>query len=468
MLIVLFIVSLLAVVALRALPGEDQRPRETSRMLNVYISSAKNQAASTGSPVGVILRPSALATYVNYSTLAEQCEVPPTYSGDMISLTQSYSKLLAQDWTMVPNTGTPPPALVPYCLDGRPVIKLLIPKFEFAEKLIRYGDQIQINGQGPIYTVCWDDGNNGLYSSPPPRVGGAGTLVVAKDPRGIQPPGPPWPLLSVMESGKQWPQDYNFPNTLDKNGDPDPNGYITCLETPPANVTYRAPENEWIENYCVTCYLDQRNQLPLPWPKPYTMPNSFFGPIPPFSFTITRQAEKSAAATLQMPGGAGIDYFASGVDNGTLLCYPDPSQPASTPAPIVIMFSPGGSVDSFHIGGNRFKPTQTIHLLIGKLTVNSEVDNNWFDLKNVIVSINPQTGTISTNPVYPPYYNTQNLPPYPLDPPIAKYPNQFNPANPPKLDITKPLTDPANANFVQALFYSRKFAREAQTMGGKR
>jgi hypothetical protein len=142
------------------------------------------------------------------------------------------------------------------------------------------------------------------------------------------------------------------------------------------------------------------------------------------------------------------------LDNGDLF-YPSAGD-------VGILFSPNGSVEALSVNGLLQRPTQTIHLLLGKLTVSSDVDNNWFDLKNIIVSINPQTGTISTNPVYPPYFNTNNPgPPFANEPP-ANVQNQFDPENPPKI------TDTPNSNFIQALFYSRKFAREAQTMGGKR
>lgn len=473
MLIVLFIVSLLAVMALRALPGEDQKPREAARMLNGYISAAKNAAASTGKPAGIILQPSTTPAYPNYSTIIEQCEVPPSYSGEMVSLTQPVSKLLAQDWTMVPNTSGAGPSMVPYCVvaDARNVIKLLLPPGEFTEKLIRYGDKIQINGQGPIYTICWD-GTDGLYSAPPASyvANGKGTLIVAKNPQGsplVQ--TPPLPLIP----GKKWPDEYNFPNTKDENNQPDPNGYISCLTSPPSNDVNATitPDNLWINNYCVTCYLDPRDQVQLPWPKSNS--GDFRGQIPPFSFIIIRQPEKSPVTQLQLPAGSGIDLQYSGVDSGL-----DSGGLFFPPAGVVgILFSPNGSVDALSVNGILYPhPTKTIYLLIGKTTVftgdlaSSEPDNNWFDLKNIIVSINPQTGVVSTNPVYPPFYNTSTPnpgPPFANEPP-ANMQNEFKPDSPPQYIWSKPLSDPANAPFVQALFYSRKYAREAQTMGGKR
>jgi prepilin-type N-terminal cleavage/methylation domain-containing protein len=427
MLIVLFIISLLAVMALRALPGEDQRPRETGRMLSVYIATAKNNAAATGRPAGIILRPSNIPAYAGYCTVVEQCEVPPTYAGDTLTV-----QVMAQDWTYVNNTsGT---GMVPYCADGRPVIKLLIPIGEFPESLIRYGDRIQINGQGPIYTICWDGENvnnntKGLYDKPPTTP--ADLPMVTRNPSADVMTPPP-PLLPTTTTNKQWPHGYNFPN------DSSNNGYISCISAIPA----QAPFAMWTGNYCVTCYLEVQNSVPLPWPKSNS-PMGFISQIPPVSFKIVRQPEKSAATPLQLPSGAAIDLTVSGTEDNNL---------GMQPMEYKILFSPGGAVDSFYVNGTAHKVSQTIHLLVGKLTIGDintlgdERNNNYADLKNIIVSINSQTGTISTNPVHP---------------------QQFAPVIP-QYDRTKLLNDPANANFVQALFQTRTFAREAQTMGGKR
>jgi hypothetical protein len=382
---------------------------------------------------------------------------------------------------MVPaNDGSGP---VNYCQDNRQIIKLLVPVGELAENIIRYGDKIQLDSKGPIYTICWD-GRDGIYTAPPniafvPEgvVNGAGTLIMLKNSLAIPTSTPtvPAPLMQESDSGKKWPYQYNFPNTL-KSGNPDPNGYITCTQNPPASMLPALPPNNyWVGNFCLTCYLDPRDQQPLPWPTviPY---NTFFSitpPIPPFSFTIIRQAVKSATAPMSLPAGAGIDMAFSGIDNGLLFYKQSTTNPTLsdlTRPPVTILFSPNGSVEQLNINGTQFKPTQTIHLLLGKLTVSMEPDKNWYDLNNYILSINPQTGTVSTNTVYPPFYNSDKTnnpgPPYPHEPRNVN--NQFDPTNLPPYSMDKLLTDPANDNFMQALFYSRKYAREAQTTGGKR
>jgi prepilin-type N-terminal cleavage/methylation domain-containing protein len=419
MLIVLFIISLLAVMALRALPNEDQKPREAARMLNGYITSAKIQAANVGRPAGIILRPwsavnSPATTYANFSTLIEQCEVPPTYAGDAIS-----AMLVAQNWTFKSDN-------LYYYTNASTVVKIRVKQLEFSN-LIRRGDKIQLNAQGPIYTIGYDDS-------------------ALRNPLGVAPP------LTLPDI------------PLDAN-----NEYLDFTN---AGITTDA--DGWITSHCITLFLEPIMALPLPWPT-VTL-GTWSSPIP---FSITCQPTKSAATPLQLPSGAGVDLAFSGTDD---FAYSGSANSpnygdyrfhnnSANPPPVVIMFTPNGAVDSLYIGTARYRPTTTIYLLLGKMTVSSETDNNWFDLKNVIVSINPQTGTVSTNPVYPAYYNTSTPnpgPPFANDPP-ASMKNEFtNPMNPPTLDTSKDLTNASNAAFIQALFYSRKFAREAQTMGGKR
>ena len=117
-----------------------------------------------------------------------------------------------------------------------PVVKLLVPMGEFPENLIRYGDQVQLDGQGPFYTICWDNGD-GLYSGPPQD---GGRLIVAKNADGA-PPGPPAPLTN---SGKQWPQEYNFPDQTPNNSKKE---CICCLTARrPASLIHRTTRGSTI------------------------------------------------------------------------------------------------------------------------------------------------------------------------------------------------------------------------------
>jgi hypothetical protein len=223
----------------------------------------------------------------------------------------------------------------------------------------------------------------------------------------------------------------------------------------------------WIGRYCITCYLEPQNKPTLPWPMGYTN-NSFIAGnnIPPVSFSVIRQPMKSAYGSLQLPARSGIDLLASGTETDYYT------------GDVAILFSPGGSVDAVYAEGKKNRPTETIYLTVGTLLNEKQ---NYSDLRNIIISINPQSGVISTNEVAPPFFNAQNRgiqtndrPPY-VPNPTSFWPNQFKPDSPKKIAVgSEPLknkvllTDSANTEYIQSLYYSRAFAREAQMMGGKR
>ena len=64
-------------------PAEERRVREAARAVNVYISSARNRAIEIGRPCGVIFRRANGTNFPTASTVLDQCEVPPTYAGDI-------------------------------------------------------------------------------------------------------------------------------------------------------------------------------------------------------------------------------------------------------------------------------------------------------------------------------------------------------------------------------------------------
>ncbi|OHB71704.1 MAG: hypothetical protein A2V70_08025 [Planctomycetes bacterium RBG_13_63_9] len=169
----------------------------------------------------------------------------------------------------------------------------------------------------------------------------------------------------------------------------------------------------------------------LPWPRD----GSLSAPVP---YAIFRRPVKSAAAPLQLPTGAVVDLEASGTDDHLF---------GVGTAPVTIMFSPNGSLERVYEGGNPVVPvTEPIFLLVGRrervtglpLSANpsDEEKPNWADPANLWVSINPQTGLVTT---------TEN-----------------NPVSPMLVDYTDPTTwlDP----HIRA---ARTFAREGQSMGGR-
>ncbi len=156
-------VMLMALAATTLVPaGESRRLREAARALNVYLGSARNRAMETGRPCGV--------TFHRFGTLPcsmsiDQCEVPPCYCGD----TEQSAATLSV---------TSPTTITATLLTDTPL------------GLIRPGDLVQFNCQGPYYTIAPTSGStnpvdgNGYLSSP-------ATLALVLDIS--QNPVVPWP-----------------------------------------------------------------------------------------------------------------------------------------------------------------------------------------------------------------------------------------------------------------------------------
>ncbi len=137
MLVVITIMMILVAAAATMMqPGtESRRTREAARMVNVYLSSARNRAMETGRPCGVIFRNFGTP---GFAMNADQCEVPACFAG------YADSAMAKVTWPNVNNN-------VVYAeLTEGP-----------ATGMIRRGDVMQFNGQGPYYAVA-DDSENDL------------------------------------------------------------------------------------------------------------------------------------------------------------------------------------------------------------------------------------------------------------------------------------------------------------------
>ena len=142
----------------------------------------------------------------------------------------------------------------------------------------------------------------------------------------------------------------------------------------------------------LTLTLDVRQGQMLPWPRTPDL-------SPPAPYQIFRRPGKSAVAGLQLPVRAVIDLEFSGTDDDTIGAVSD--------QPVCIMFSPNGSLERFyHPGhGSEVHPgTQPIYLLVGKqerVPAGSAEDGlaNWQDVKSFWVTLNPQTGLVTTTEV---------------------------------------------------------------------
>ena len=160
-------------------------------------------------------------------------------------------------------------------------------------------------------------------------------------------------------------------------------------------------------------------------------------------YQIIRRPGKSVAAGLQLPVRAVIDLEFSGTDDDLIGAVSD--------QPVYIMFSPNGSLDRFYHpghGGEVHPGTEPIYLLVGKqerVPAGSAEDGlaNWQDVKNLWVTLNPQTGLVTT---------AENVP---VD--LTRLPAELIP----------PFNSSKPEHLQWALRQARELARGGQSMGGR-
>jgi prepilin-type N-terminal cleavage/methylation domain-containing protein len=121
------------------------------------------------------------------------------------------------------------------------------------------------------------------------------------------------------------------------------------------------------------------------------------GPFPPIvpgdtskvPFQIYRRPKRSLARPVQLPGDIVIDLANSGT--GQQAEFGRGNQP------VVIMFSPNGSLDKIYLAtGEGVAPLSTIYLNIGKNAKRGS--ENLSDVTNLWVSIGHQSGTVAISP----------------------------------------------------------------------
>ena len=133
MLIVITIIVILVGMATTLMrpDTEGRRIREAARMINVYISTARNRAMETGRPCGVVLE---TFNGTDAVMLLDQCDVPPLYCGETegsVARVQ-YDSATTVRVTLQTTGGATEP--LPECM-------------------VRRTDLIQFNGQGPMYSI---------------------------------------------------------------------------------------------------------------------------------------------------------------------------------------------------------------------------------------------------------------------------------------------------------------------------
>ncbi len=334
---------------------EGRRTREAARALNVYISSARNRAIETGRPCGFILHRFSVAVPAALSM--DQCETPPTFAGSNVT-----SVVRVQDWS---NSTT--------SFSGSTVLKVQVRgtngASDFYKNLLHRGDLVQLNGQGPWYTIGLDSKNTNPADFP---LVGAGSNIASYD-----------DMTSI-----------DFTVGTDPNGD----GWI---------------EDKWLTLWLPAVYTQQT-----PWPKAGATWSQ------PVAFSVLRQAQptRGAETPLQLPAGAVVDLVWSGCSAAAPLSLSPALSGGATAGDVTILFGPTGSITSVSIAndqGSPYQPTQPIYLLIGKRekiganvlagNTNPATMTNWQDLNNVWVSINQQSGFVSTRSITAVSTNSSDL-----------------------------------------------------------
>jgi prepilin-type N-terminal cleavage/methylation domain-containing protein len=156
----LIVMVILLMVTAAAIPivapaMRNRQMREATRLMSAYFGAARARAVQTGRPVGVRIE------RFNGSTFAlslSQIEVPPPYSGDSTS-----SKMKVRSKTPTPSSDT-------YFQSRFGASGFTAKWFEatddtgdFTASMVRIGDEIQFNSQGPKLIICGPDTDgNGL------------------------------------------------------------------------------------------------------------------------------------------------------------------------------------------------------------------------------------------------------------------------------------------------------------------
>ncbi len=352
LLVVIGITLMLVAVAVPAMrPAmEGRRIREAARAVNVFFSAARNDAMARGLPVGVIIE--RLERQPQAAVILRQAEVPPPYAGDLIG-----AVVQAESWTYTNDTSWG--AYPFYRPTAERILKLRIRDADFSSGLIRRGDLVQLNRQGPWYEIGYDDN-----ASLPADFGGLQL--------------PDFPL--------------------------DAAGYI---DFNPPGKTLDPTTGTWIISHELTLTLDRSSGYHSPYPqRRYNTPPPLVWSMP-VAFQILRQPMPSAVQPVQLAQRAVIDLAYSGADSlpGAFA----PSGP-NDDRPVIVMFSPNGSVDGVYFrhpmyGYGKYPTSEALYFLVGVWervppTVGGASDTddrllNWQDANNLWVALNSQTGLVT-------------------------------------------------------------------------
>lgn len=388
LLVVTTIILLVTAISIRTvMPAIDSRQiREGARQLNVFINSARNRAMTTGRPMGVWI--DRLAGLPEAAVSVSYAQVPDGYSGDyadsgaegfLVADTSTNTTYGPRRYVNIIRAGSATSGGYDFWCAGQN-------GSYYPQRVVRPGDTVRLNYRNTPYRLFLDSSQGAAF----------------------------WAVALGLNKNNY--QDTNYL------GDPwaSPNG------------GYYYPIN----------YFNDQGDRVQPFVTPGSSLTTYGKPVP---YQILRQPIRSAAGSMQLPETVVIDLNFSGDDsknfyprNGpvygifTGVTGPDPYQgnafyPTDT-TPIIIMFSPSGSVEQVYCRylqaptttGGQYqwiwrgdRQMTVINLLVGSrdnVPVTDTTSNwttqlkyNWTMATNIWVAIQPRTGMVTAGEVIPPY-----------------------------------------------------------------
>ena len=415
LLVVMGIITLLATLALNSVKGllSDRKVKQAGRLVEQYLESAKVRAITTGRPVAVFLdrvqiQPDAAGDAVpqNYTaTRLSMGEVFPPYRGDVVNAKGSLWDIHFDDLGPAPHPRQGDRHADQVRFYPADVFSGLgIPSGE--PGFVSEGDLIEFEGVNRRFVIESID--------EVPISGGSGAVQWAVSFRNL--PAPNW-YNSAMAAGGYVPGSAKFlpaAHSTEMPVVPLPSAAHTLVNPDPSLPNYLAPT-----------------------PLPTLVPHVEVG------FRIYRRPTKSMVGAVTLPRGTCIDLFASGLglrdsaSSGSAinaLTYIPPSARSAafgnadsfTPSSfnrIGIAFDPTGKPTVMFADENldngaatfngvaQFEIASKLQLLVGRtdqvnavLSRPTESDrdaafSNVLDSGNTWVTLNPQTGLITSSPV---------------------------------------------------------------------
>ena len=409
----LVVVTILMMLAAFAIPvvrplTEGRRVREATRAVDVFLTQAKTRAIVNQRPAGVLFQRMTQTDLASGNPVYQDdacnvlrmVEVPSPYAGDL-----SDSRVRVQNCTFLPSGAY----YHRHPDTNRPqiVLKLIIQVNDFSsDLLIKRGDRIQLNYQGPFFSI-FNDPNDDNPSDP---------TDVGRD-------------FRTMAEASSF--------------DPAATDYLVFSEGVDTNT------DGWIDSRVLALRADATDLVAGAWPtyNPSVIPpavdaiNFYIGSNIYWSadlpFQIQRQPEPSPIPPLKLPKDTVIDLADSGYfdtsDSAAFSSaglYPDAFGLVGTSlvhqGPMVL-FAPTGAIsDVYHwdTSGNygRYPATRSVFLMVGKWErtgvastgppVRSNAEDglhNWQDASNLWMAISSHNGMVTTAEVNAPAVTTTGI-----------------------------------------------------------